>query len=92
MPTNDIRDYRGALSEIIKKQMSIVGPSVAISIVQKVPSIKVAPNGDVLEIVGDPKAALGQVAEAYINFSGEISKLILKSVIKIYPDVEINNL
>lgn len=87
-----LEEYKKVVSDVIKKQIEIVCPVIALSVARKVSAIKLADNGDVLEIIGDPKAALEQVAEAYINFSGEISKLILKSVIKIYPDVKINNL
>lgn len=73
-------DYKKIITELVQKQMSMVGPSVALSIVQKVPVVKVADNGEVLEVNGDPKAALESVANAYIAFSGEISRMILKSV------------
>ena len=82
-----MEDYKKAISDIIKKQMEIVGPVVALSVAQKATSVKVSPSGDILEIIGDPKSALEQVAEAYIAFSGEISKMILKSVMKSYPDI-----
>ena len=82
-----MEDYKKAISDIIKKQMEIVGPVVALSVAQKATSVKVSPVGEVLEIIGDPKIALEQVAEAYIAFSGEISKMILKSVMKSYPDI-----
>jgi len=87
-----MEDYKKAISEIVKKQMEIVGPAVALSVAQKATFVKVSPSGDVLEIIGDPKSALEQVAEAYIAFSGEISKMILKSVIKSHPDITINYL
>ena len=87
-----MEDYKKAMSDIIKRQMEIVGPTVALSVAQKVSSVKLSPAGDVLEIIGDPKSALEQVAEAYIAFSGEISKMILKSVMKAYPDITINHL
>ena len=85
-------DYKNLITEIIKKQTNILGPTVALSIAQKVSAVKISPAGEVLEITGDPKMALEQIAEAYITFSGEISKMILKSVMKTYPDITINHL
>lgn len=73
-------DYQKVLTELIQKQMNMVGPGIALSIANKVPSVKVAENGEVLAIEGDPKVALESVANAYIAFSGEISRMILKSV------------
>jgi len=87
-----MEDYKKSITEIIKKQMDILGPTVAVSIAQKVPAVKVAPTGEVLEVIGDPNSALEQVAEAYIAFSGEISKMILRSVMKTYPEININHL
>ena len=87
-----MEDCKKAITEIVKKQMDIVGPAVALSVAQKETSVKLSTSGEVMEIIGDPKTALEQVAEAYIAFSGEISKMILKSVIKSYPDITINHL
>lgn len=75
-----MEEYKKIISELIQKQMGMVGPGIAISIVQKVSSVKVGGNGEVLEIIGDPKIALENVANAYVAFSGEISRMILKSV------------
>lgn len=77
-----MQEYKKIISELIQKQMDMVGPNVALSIVQKVSSLKVASNGEVLEITGDPKIVLESVANAYIAFSGEISRMILKSVME----------
>lgn len=85
-------DYKKVISDIIKKQIEVVGPTIALAVARKVPTIKLAQDGEVLEITGDPKVAFEQVAEAYIAFSGEISKMILKSVMKLYPDIKINDL
>ena len=82
-----MEDCKKAITEIVKKQMDIVGPAVALSVAQKATSVKLSTSGEVMEIIGDPKTALEQVAEAYIAFSGEISKMILKSVMKSYPDI-----
>ena len=87
-----MEDCKKAITEIVKKQMDIVGPAVALSVAQKATSVKLSTSGEVMEIIGDPKTALEQVAESYINFSGEISKMILKSVMKTYPDITINHL
>jgi len=87
-----MEDCKKAITEIVKKQMDIVGPAVALSVAQKATSVKLSASGEVMEIIGDPKTALEQVAESYINFSGEISKMILKSVMKTYPDITINHL
>ncbi len=75
-----MNEYKKIITELVQKQMNMVGPGIALSIVQKVPTIKVADNGEVLEVNGDPKVALESVANAYIAFSGEISRMILKSI------------
>lgn len=88
----DPDDYKKVISDIIKKQIEVVGPAIALAVARKVPAIKLAQDGEVIEIAGDPRVVFEQIAEEYIAFSGEISKMILKSVMKSYPNVEINNL
>lgn len=87
-----MNDYKKVISEIVRKQIEVVGPTIALAVARKVPTIKLAQDGTTLEIIGDPKIAFEQVVEAYITFSGEISKMILKSVMKSYPDIKINDL
>ncbi len=78
----ETEEYKKILTELIQKHMSMVGPGIALSIAQKVPGVKVGGNGEVLDISGDPKAVLESVANAYIAFSGEISRVIVKSVMR----------
>ncbi|MBI1755397.1 hypothetical protein HY250_01125 [Candidatus Azambacteria bacterium] len=74
-------EYKKIISELVKRQMEIMGPSAALSIARKTPSVKIADNGQVTDISGDQKTALELVANSYIAFSGEISRIILKSVL-----------
>lgn len=75
-----MEDYKKTITQLIQKHMVVLGPGIALSIARKIPALKLAGNGDVLAVSGDPKAALDDAADAYIVFAGEISGMILRSV------------
>ena len=75
-----MEDYKKTISELLRKHMVVLGPNIALAVARKIPALKLADNGDALEIAGDPKAALAAVADAYITFAGEISVMLLGSV------------
>lgn len=87
-----MEDYRRIISDSIQQHMAIAGPAVAIRLARKVSSLTIADNGDVLDIAGDPKTALERLTETYISFAGETSKIILRSVLKIHPDITLKGL
>lgn len=84
-------DYQALLSDLIKKQMVMLGPGVALSKARKVTSLTVAEDGSVLSISGDPQVALNQLAGEYMNLSGQIAQATLQSLLEKYPDIKKNN-
>ncbi|MEK7519966.1 MAG: hypothetical protein AAB581_01845 [Patescibacteria group bacterium] len=83
-------EYTTIIAAIIRKHIDVMGPTVALSIAQKIPTIKVAQNGDVLSLTGDPKTALVQVTQAYASFAGSISDMIVESVLAAHPDISLD--
>lgn len=81
-------DYRNLLSDLVKKQMVMLGPGVAISNARKVGSITVSEDGSVSAISGDPKAALEALATEYMNLSGQIAQTTLSSLLEKYPSIK----
>jgi len=49
----------------------------------------VADNGDVLELSGDAKAALREIVDAYVEYSGEVSKMMIRLIIDKHPDISL---
>lgn len=83
-------DYKNLLTEIIKKQMDILGPEIGVKKAQKVPGLSVDDNGQVKDIKGDPQIVMQKLVEEYIALSGEIVKNILGPVFQKYPEIKIN--
>lgn len=81
-------DYQSLLSDLIKKQIVMLGPAVALTVARKISAITVAEDGSVTAISGDPQAALGALARAYMNLSGQIAQATLASLLEKYPQIK----
>ena len=84
-------EYQSLLSDLIKKQMVMLGPSVAITKARKVSSLTVDETGAVAAISGDPQAALKALASEYMNLSGQIAQATLESLLEKYPEIKKEN-
>lgn len=86
MTTNE--DYQALFSDLVKKQMVMLGPGVAISKARKVAGLTVTEAGEVTAIAGDAQAALKQLASEYMNLSGAIAQTTLTSLLEKYPGIK----
>jgi hypothetical protein len=83
-------NYKNLISEIIHKQMDILGSEIAIRKAKNVSGLKVNDAGEVSQISGDPTQVLQKLIDEYISLSGEIVKNILGPVFAKYPDIKLN--
>lgn len=81
-------DYQGLMTDLVKKQMVMLGPGVAISTARKVSALTVADDGQVTAIASDPQSALSQLVQQYMNLSGQIAQATLTSLLEKYPDIQ----
>lgn len=84
-------DYQALLSDLIRKQMVMLGPGVALSHARRVTSLTVVDDGQVTAISGDPRAALSELAGAYMDLSGQIAQATLRSLLEKYPEIKREN-
>lgn len=82
--------YEELIGEIIKKQMDILGPEIALSKARRVKGLKLGDDGRVLSVQGDPQKILQSLVDSYIALSGEIVKNILGPVFAKYPNIKLN--
>ncbi|MFH0937309.1 MAG: hypothetical protein V1808_03365 [Candidatus Daviesbacteria bacterium] len=82
--------YQNILTDLIKKQIVMLGPNVALSQARKVEGINVSDDGTVTNLSGDPQAILSAVAKQYMSLSGAIAQMTLESIIAKYPGVKLN--
>ena len=85
---SDVADYQSLMSDLIKKQMVMLGPTVALAKARKVSILTVSEDGQVTAIAGDPQAALNQLATEYMNLSGQIAQMTLQSLLERYPGIK----
>jgi hypothetical protein len=84
MPSTDT-DYKQLFSQLIKKQMLVLGPDITLAKVRNVMGITVDVNGDVQKIDGDPQALLQNLINQFVELSGLIVKKTMESILTSYP-------
>ncbi|MDO8487075.1 MAG: hypothetical protein Q7S45_02180 [Candidatus Curtissbacteria bacterium] len=88
---SDDSDYKSLLSDLIRKQMVMLGPAVALSKARKVTGLSVDESGEVSAISGDPQEALKALAGEYMALSGQIAQMTLDSLLEKYPGIKKQN-
>jgi hypothetical protein len=80
--------YKQMLTDLIKKQMVVLGPNIALDKARKVAGLKVSDEGTVLVVEGDPQLVLKGVANEYMQLSGQIAQMTLNSLVEKYPTLK----
>lgn len=81
--------YITLVLEIIAKQSVILGEEMAILKARNVAELKIDDKGQVLDIEGDPHAALQKLIDEYVALSGQIVKNVLGPIFSKYPDIKL---
>lgn len=84
---NELEQYKALMSEVIKKQIIIIGPDIAVLKARNVGELAVDNDGSVTDIKGDPAVALEKLIDEYVELSGLIVKNALGSIFTKYPAV-----
>ncbi len=69
------------ISELIKRQIAILGEEITISKVKNVPGIQVDSNGEVISIQGDLQIILANLINQFVELSGMIVKQTMESIL-----------
>lgn len=83
-------DTEHSIARRITAHMAVLGPIAALGVARKIASLKVADNGDVLEIAGDANTALEELKNAYLLFAGETSQAIMRTLEAAHPELAHN--
>ncbi len=86
MAEND--QYRQMLTDLIQKQMVVLGPNIALDKARKISGLKISDDGLVTSIDGDPQMILKGVANEYMQLSGQIAQMTLNSLVEKYPTLK----
>jgi len=79
-------DYKKLLTEVIQKQMVILGPSIALAKARNVKGLTVADDGTVVNIDGQPQELIQGLIDQFVQLSGLIVKKTMEPLLSIYPD------
>ena len=85
---DNIGDYKKMLTELIQKQIMMLGPSVALGKAQKVNGLEVDNKGNVTSISGDPAQVLKDLAQAYMEISSQIAQNTIDTLLSKYPNIK----
>ena len=75
------QDYKQLLTEVIKKQIVILGPDITLAKARNVPGLIVADDGTVKDISGVPQDITQQLVNQFVQLSGEIVKKTMEPLL-----------
>jgi len=81
----ETKKYKAIISEVIARQISILGPSLALAKARNVPGLVVSDSGVVTEIKGKSEDVLKQLIDQYFYLSGQIVKNALGTIFEKHP-------
>jgi hypothetical protein len=84
----DHEEYKKMLTDLVQKQMVVLGPNIALDKARKIPGVKINDDGTVLDMDGDPQMVLKGVANEYMMLSGQIAQMTLNTLLEKYPTVK----
>jgi len=83
-------DYKKLLTEVIQKQMVILGPGISLAKARNVKGLVVSEDGTVTDIQGPPQVLIQGLIDQFVQLSGLIVKKTMEPLLSAYPDGVIN--
>ena len=75
-------DIKNTIGEVVKKQIVILGPDIAILKAREVLGLEISDNGDITSISGEPLIILQNLVDKYVSLSGMIVKKAMEPLIQ----------
>ncbi|MDP3998660.1 MAG: hypothetical protein Q8P89_03525 [bacterium] len=85
--TETADDSKKLLTEIIQKQIVILGPDIALMKAKSVPGLEVLEDGTVAKISGDPSETIRKLIDEYVALSGLIVRTTMEPLLSKYPEI-----
>lgn len=79
-------DYKKLLTQVIQKQMVILGPGITLSKARNVKGLTVSDDGTVTNIQGQPQTLIQGLIDQFVQLSGLIVKKTMEPLLSMYPD------
>lgn len=79
-------DYKILYTNIIRRQIAILGPQLAVARARSVEGLTINDSGAVTAYDGDSKKVLNDLISSYVAIFGTISLESIKPLIESFPD------
>jgi hypothetical protein len=83
MQLQNPEEYNVLLTELIKKQILILGADITLATVKNVPGLEVDGWGTVNKVTGEPQVVLQNLINQFVELSGLIVKKTLESMMTV---------
>jgi hypothetical protein len=83
---NPVRDYKSILTEVIQKQIVILGPQITLQKARGVSGLTVLDDGSVTSIQGDPQIAMQGLIDQFVQLSGMIVRKTMEPLLAVVPN------
>ncbi|MCL5433073.1 MAG: hypothetical protein M1524_03070 [Patescibacteria group bacterium] len=80
-------DHKKLLSEVIKKQIVILGPDITLAKARNVKELTIADDGTVTAISGNSQEATQKLIEQFMDLSGLIVKKTMEPLLASFPSL-----
>jgi hypothetical protein len=81
MEPKSLGEHQKLLTDVIKKQIVILGPDITLAKARNVAGLTVADDGTVTAITGDPKAITQKLVDQFMELSGLIVKKTMEPLL-----------
>lgn len=79
-------DYKNLLTEVIKKQMVILGPAITLAKARNVKGLTVSDDGTVTDMQGSAQELIQNLIDQFVQLSGLIVKKTMEPLLSLYPN------
>lgn len=79
-------EYKKLLSDVIKKQIVILGPGITLVKARNVKGLTVADDGTVTAMEGHPQELIQGLIDQFVQLSGLIVKKTMEPLLSEFPD------
>ncbi len=79
-------NYKKLLTEVLQKQMIILGPTIALAKARNVKGLTVSDDGTVTNIEGQPQELIQGLIDQFVQLSGLIVKKTMEPLLSAYPN------
>lgn len=86
MQPQQSQDYKKLLTDVIKKQIVILGPQITLAKARNVKGLTIADDGTVTNMQGQPQEMIQALIDQFVQLSGEIVRKTMEPLLSVYPD------